>query len=413
LRLEGSDWTGVVWSLPAKPQALGSPLISSDSHALVGAIFASGRQVVIAITGGGSGAISALVQTPGASRVVLEATVPYSLAALVDWIGGTPDQACSAATARAMAMAAFVRARELAPEADSHSLVGVGFTGSLATDRVKRGERRIHLAAQTADCTEVHTVHLDESTPTRIADEACSESMLLRLIAHACGVELASVASDNIRGSQDVELAGRERSELLLGTRRLAVLEAESAVCSSRDRSIQFPVVFPGAFNPPHVGHLRMAAIAEARLGRPAAWELSIANVDKPPLDFIAMRERVAALRTEDDARPIALTRAATFREKAELFPGAVFVVGADTIERVAEPRYYGGDATLRDAALAEIARLGCRFLVFGREVINGKFMTLGDLNLPVELHRICDEVPPVEFREDVSSTALRRPQSS
>ena len=166
--------------------------------------------------------------------------------------------------------------------------------------------------------------------------------------------------------------------------------------------------VFPGAFNPPHAGHLRMAEIAEERLGLPVAWELSIANVDKPPLDFIAMRERVAALRTEDDARPIALTRAATFREKAELFPGATFVVGADTIERMAEPRYYGGDAARRDAAMAEIVRLGCRFLVFGREV-NGKFMTLGDLNLPVELRRICDEVPPGEFREDVSSTDLRK----
>jgi nicotinic acid mononucleotide adenylyltransferase/nicotinamide mononucleotide (NMN) deamidase PncC len=387
---------------------LGSPLISSDSHALVDSILASGRQVVIAVTGGGSGAIGALVQTPGASRTVLEAVVPYSFAALVDWIGGKPDQACSAETARAMAMAAFVRARELAPDADPMSLVGVGFTGSLATDRVKRGERRIHLAAQTADCTEVHSVHLDASPPIRAADEACSEAMLLRLIARACGVELPTVAPVNVRGSQDVEQAGRERSELLLGTQRRAIIASGSNACTFHDSSIRLPIVFPGAFNPPHVGHLRMAAIAEARLGLPVAWELSIANVDKPPLDFIAMRDRVAALRAEDDARPIALTRAATFREKAELFPHAVFVVGVDTIERVAEPRYYGGDATLRDAAIAEIANRGCRFLVFGREV-NGTFMTLGDLKMPVELRNLCDEVPAAEFREDVSSTALRK----
>jgi nicotinic acid mononucleotide adenylyltransferase len=213
---------------------------------------------------------------------------------------------------------------------------------------------------------------------------------------------------ESVRGYQDMEQAGRERSELLLGTRRLAVIEAGFVVCTSHDRSMQLRVVFPGAFNPPHAGHLRMAAIAEARLGLPVAWELSIANVDKPPLDFISMRERVAALRTKDDARPIALTRAATFREKAEMFPQSVFVVGADTIERVAEPRYYGVDAALRDAAIDEIARRGCRFLVFGREV-DGRFLTLGDLKLPAELRRICDEVPAGDFREDVSSTDLRK----
>jgi hypothetical protein len=81
---------------------------------------------------------------------VLEAVVPYSLAALVDWIGGKPDQACSEATARAMAMAAFMRVRELAPDADVEKLIGVGCTASLATDRPKRGERRIHVAVQCA-----------------------------------------------------------------------------------------------------------------------------------------------------------------------------------------------------------------------------------------------------------------------
>jgi nicotinic acid mononucleotide adenylyltransferase len=394
--------------LAAKPPAKPTPL-SYDVQDVAAAIHSSGRRLVIALTGGGSGAISLLLQTPGASRTVLEAVIPYSLAALVDWIGGKPDQACSEATARAMAMAAFMRGQELSPDADPTSLVGIGFTGSLATDRVKRGERRIHLAAQTVDCTEAHSILLDESNPTRAADEACGESILLWLIARSCGVEFPKVTPDSDRWRQDIEQAGSERSELLVGTRRSAVTKPGSITdFFTHDLTPPMLAVFPGAFNPPHAGHLRMAAIAEARLGLPVAWELSITNVDKPPLDFITMRERVAALRTEDDARPIALTRAATFREKAELFPGATFVVGADTIERVAEPRYYGGDATLRDAAIGDIARSGCRFLVFGREV-NGKFMTLGDLNFPVELHRICDEVPATAFREDVSSTNLRK----
>jgi len=49
--------------------------------------------MVVALTGGGSGALAALLQTPGASRSVLEAAVPYSLASLIEWMGGKPDQA--------------------------------------------------------------------------------------------------------------------------------------------------------------------------------------------------------------------------------------------------------------------------------------------------------------------------------
>src|SRR5262245_24531136 len=91
--------------------AVGAPFDSDCRETIPRAIHASGRHFVIALTGGGSGAIGLLLQTPGASRSVLEAIVPYALPALADWLGGVPDQACSAPTARAMAMAAFERAR--------------------------------------------------------------------------------------------------------------------------------------------------------------------------------------------------------------------------------------------------------------------------------------------------------------
>jgi hypothetical protein len=76
-------------------------------------------------------------------------------------------------------------------------------------------------------------------------------------------------------------------------------------------------------------------------------------------------------------------------------------------MRRIAEPKYYGGEKARRDEAIAEIATRGCRFLVFGREM-DGRFLTLGELNLPESLRRLCDEVPEAEFRDDVSSTELR-----
>lgn len=206
-------------------------------------------------------------------------------------------------------------------------------------------------------------------------------------------------------------LAGQEvwaiddESDLLLGVRRRLILRDGAP---TNDPPIA--LLFPGAFNPRHVGHLQMAEVAERRCGEPVVWELSIANVDKPPLDFISIRERVEALKFDDARRPIALTRAPTFREKSELFPHATFIVGVDTLIRIADPKYYAGDPSQRDAAVAEIASRGCRFLAFGR-IINGEFKVLSDLTLPPALAAICDEVPASEFREDISSTQLRTPR--
>jgi hypothetical protein len=146
-----------------------------------------------------------------------------------------------------------------------------------------------------------------------------------------------------------------------------------------------------------------MAKVAAARCHGPVTLELSIVNVDKPPLDFVELADRLEPLA----GHRILVTRAGTFVGKAQLMPGCVFVVGVDTIERIAEPRYYHGDTKERDAAIAAIAGAGCRFLVFGRQ-LGERFHSIADVNLPAPLRALCDMVPEEEFRVDISSTQLR-----
>ena len=64
----------------------------------IAAMHASGRQAVLAITGGGSGAIAELLRVPGGSRLLLEAVVPYDPRALTTFLGFEPEQACSVET---------------------------------------------------------------------------------------------------------------------------------------------------------------------------------------------------------------------------------------------------------------------------------------------------------------------------
>jgi nicotinamide mononucleotide (NMN) deamidase PncC len=353
-------------------------------------------QVVLALSGGGSRAIADLLEVPGASRTLLEAVVPYSESALVDWLGGRPDQFCSAPAARAMAVVAFGRARKYGAADDLAA--GIAATAGLSTDRPKRGSHRAHVALQTAARTATWSLEIRKDLRSRAEEERVVARMVLNAVADACGIpvrlDLPLAGGEEVQHAETV--APPAWRDLFLG--KVELVSAGGAA-AAQERAI-----LPGAFNPLHTGHLRIAEVGREILGRPVTMEVSIVNVDKPPLDYCAIDERIRRLPAD---LPVCLSRAATFQEKSRLFPGATFLVGVDTLRRIASAQYYPGDAACQ-RALEGIAGRGCRFLVFGRDMGTG-FVRLGDLDLPDVLRRISREVPPERFREDVSSTAIRK----
>jgi hypothetical protein len=389
---------------------------------LVEQIHDSPTRIVLAATGGGSRAVADLLEVPGGSRTLLEAVVPYSAPAMVEWLGGLPDEFCSAATARAMAVVAFHRARRY--EQPGAMPAGVACTASLTTDRPKRGEHRAHLALQTAAMTATWHLQLQKGRRTRAEEERVVGHLLLNVVAEACGVA-ARLQLDLVEGEQVEEartLAPPAWQELLLGRVESVRVGPRSPLPLGEGQGVraEWPkgeggkekgegtntrLVFPGAFNPLHAGHRRMIEVAQELCHEPAALEISIENVDKPPLDYMEIERRLAQFPPE---QAVYLTRAATFEEKSRLFAGATFIVGIDTLRRIAGPQYYGDNVSACECAPQRIAGRGCRFLVFGRDLGAG-FVRLADVNLPDSLRALCDEVPPDVFREDVSSSALRR----
>jgi Cytidylyltransferase-like len=372
-------------------------------HQLISAMHASGRKAALAITGGGSGAIGELLRVPGGSRLLIEAQVPYDPLALAAFLGFAPEQACSSDTAIAMARSIRARAARLMPAGTDP--LGLGATAALVSDRPRRGEHRLHIAfadsARTAHCTCV----LAKGRRDRAAEEDLVSHAIVLWLAHACGIAAPSPRSLLDADEQFAEMIVATVDaidQLLAGEVNRVTVQPDGQMILSAPRPL---VLFPGSFNPLHEGHVLLARIAEELRQQPAAFEISVTNVDKPPLSGETVRQRLAQFAWK---WPVELTRAPTFVEKSRLFPGATFVIGADTAERLIAPKYYGDDEVGMHVALEEIANSGCSFLVAVRIDAAGRVRALNDILVPRRYADLFTEIPEHRFRLDTSSSEIR-----
>ncbi len=385
---------------------------------LISALQGSGRKAALAITGGGSGAVGELLRVPGGSRLLIEAQIPYDAVALEAFLGFAPAQACSSDTAIAMAQTARARAARLTPSTGvgaGADLVGLGATAALVSDRPRKGEHRFHIAfvnsAAIAHCTCV----LAKGRRDRAAEEDLVSHAIVLWLARACGVAAPSPRSlfdadehyaetivAQMGGAQTGISAVDPIDQLLAGEFDRVTVQPDGQMMLTAP---QPSVLFPGSFNPMHDGHVLLARVAEDLRQQPLAFEISVTNVDKPPLAGETVRHRLAQFAWKS---PVELTRAPTFVEKSRLFPGTTFVVGVDTAERLFGPKYYGDDEARMHAALEEIASSGGSFLVAVRIDAGSRVRALGDIPVPRRYADLFTEIPEHHFRRDISSSEIR-----
>src|SRR5579872_3803891 len=370
---------------------------------LISALHASGPKAALAITGGGSGAIGELLRIPGGSRLLIEAQVPYDEQALASYLGFAPAQASSADTAIAMAQAARARAATFTPAGTD--VVGLGATAALVSDRPRRGEHRFHIAfanaAGVGHCTGV----LAKGRRDRAAEEDLVSRSIVLWLARACGVSAPSPRSlvDADESYEETAIAAEDAiGRLLAGEVDRVTVQPDGQMTLSAPPP---PVLLPGSFNPLHEGHVMMARVAEELLQQPVVFEISVTNVDKPPLAGETVRERLRQFAWKS---PVELTRAPTFLEKSRLFPRTTFVVGADTAERLFGAKYYGDDEARMHLALEEIANSGASFLVAVRLDTDGHVRALADIPVPQRYADLFIEIPEHRFRVDTSSSEMR-----
>lgn len=377
--------------------------MDTESQHLVQAIHDCPSQLMLVAAGAGTQALSDLLGVAGATRTLLEALIPYSEAAFNDFLEQKPPQYVADETARLLAGRAFTRARWLNP--GNQRVLGLACTATIITDRPKRGQHRAHIATWQPSKLVCHRIQLHKGARDRAGEEDVVSRILLNGLAKACGIQLQVPVPLTSGDKLKVEVTDFKQLFEQLQQAQISYFTVHDDGRTFGDQSPP-ELLLSGAFNPLHDGHLEMARVAGQLVGQEVAFELAVDNADKLPLETEVALQRIAQFAGR---YTVLASNAPTFVAKAQIYPGATFIVGYDTAVRILHPRYYGNSIEALEQALGEIRSRGCRFLVAGRAGADGIFYQFEDLAVPQQYKDLFEHIPSELFRKDISSTELRR----
>tara|TARA_Y100000590_G_C15622834_1_gene978243 strand:- start:293 stop:1411 length:1119 start_codon:yes stop_codon:yes gene_type:complete len=358
---------------------------------LISEIHASKLKLVIVSSGGGTDAIASLLKHPGSSKTVLEAYIPYAQESLDYYLLKKPDQYCSLDTTLSMAAKAYSAAKQIDKNNNIKDLVGIAITATLSTTYKKRGSHRFFIVLQTRDYSKSISCILDKGSRTREMEEQLVTQYVVNLLA-----ENANLPFQYPNHSEETIFKTVEAKKDWI-----KLINDKIDFVSSTNRKPE--LIFPGSFNPLHSGHTSMKKLAENKTGMEVTYEVCIQNADKPPLSYHAIDRTLNQFHDNDNW---VMTKAGKFSDKAMMFPDSVFIIGADTLVRILNEKFYLSRKDMIDQ-LDLFNSNNINFLVFGRK-LDKKFITLQDIDLPEHISDRFTGFAEEMFRDDISSTLIR-----
>lgn len=373
--------------------------------------------LVMAITGGGAGAIDLLTKNGGASNILLEAHVPYSAKASSEYAGKEPEHFCSRDHALNLAVSSYNRAKA---HKTGKPCMGLGSVARLAVDNERK--ERVHEAWI--------AIHDDENTRTyhvsfppkywRMLQENFLSETILRKLEDANGIDTdydftTPVIRANSYDDYEQYIVPMVQCKPQI-FKHLYEDKPAFELNIKGQRKDDALIVFPGSFNPIHAQHRKMAEVAHkltvgmTNPGKKVVFELCVKNTDKPPLDYMRLVERyeaISRLYDEPYFGGVMITNTPLFVDKAQVSGFKHFMIGEDTLERLFDSKY-GSSYDVYNRFVDK----DMQFLVFSRkDCPNRRMKRIGGIDTIFgDSAGIFRYVPHSEYVDNgLSSTQLRK----
>jgi len=382
-----------------------------------------------------------ILGTPEASSCILDVNFPYSRGSLKEYVGSDfieDESFSSASMAEKLAKHALRHAVRAAAGTEGFEasmktdLLGIGFAGSLATNRDRKGEDKCFLCVRALDGYEaVHSKRFQRGKSTRVEQDAIASMLVVQGFLEGSGVktnlevqierdfvsEASSVVTRERRANlgmsaqleswfSKVEKRSHDHLWFWPGSPQLSLWGSDI------DLSKQRKLMLSGSFNPLHDGHKQLVEKAQlhcrTRKFQPI-FELAVTNVDKGEIVIEDVEQRIKQFAA---VGPVVITNASKFVDKARILPNTTFLIGYDTAIRLVDPKYYNNSEEDMNSSLLEMILIGSDFIVAGRfDDQKDEFLTLEEMidSIPSGLRSAFSGLSESEFRVDLSSSELRK----
>lgn len=336
--------------------------------------------VFLAATGAGATIQSKLWERPGSSAYLVGAVFPYARHELTDFLGFEPEKCCSKETAIAMAMSAYVRAAGVSWRNGGYSQrakrhpIGIGVTASVSSNVVHRGDHVAHIAILSDRRYITSTVEFGKNVGLqhRMNDEQVIRYCVMTLLG------LDEEASEEHLPRVLFPAAIDDEAELMTELTKRPLWGRNDRKKETPELTLE-TVFFPGTFNPLHMAHIQMAHEAGRQYtGRESVTFMVNANpAHKPPMKATELLDKVAMVRAHTAGTALDRNILFTLNEpllvdKVRNRPQSRFCMGADTLDRVLDPKW--GPTVVE--VCEELIKAHASVLIFSSGVGGGRPMS-------------------------------------
>ena len=162
---------------------------TTNKQRLIKKLHDSSGKFVAVITGGGLSAMADILSVPGASKTVLEVTVPYSKSSLFAYIKKNHESHVSKEEAILLANVAYKRSKTY-EQADNIETIGISCTAAIATIPVRKGLDRAYIAWTNGEKICCASIYFSNEFRSRLKQDEIISGVILNCLSGVFNLDI-------------------------------------------------------------------------------------------------------------------------------------------------------------------------------------------------------------------------------